>query len=271
MDNRRMCPHCRAFITAADRTCPYCGEVIHARAVDRASASDLLVGFIPSARFVTVVIIMVNLAFFAGDLLKGSRVLTEAGAESGVLVIGYRQWYRLVTAGYLHGGLLHIGMNMWVLYDLGAQVEEVYGPARLFVIYTLATALGFAASAYFHPAVPSLGASAGLFGLIGAMIALGVRNYNGVGRSIRAVYVRWAIYGLLFGLLPGVDNTAHIGGLVAGFAAGYFAETPGPAKATLEQVWRAAAGACLLVTIYCFYQMYLHIPVSAVSALGYRL
>jgi len=259
-----MCPHCRAFITAADRVCPYCKETINARAVDRNSATDMLMGFIPNARFVTVIIIFVNLALFAGEKMIGSNALTSAGAESGVLVRAYGQWYRLITAGYLHGGLLHIGMNMWVLYDLGAQVEEVYGQARMFVIYTAATALGFAASALFHPGVPSLGASAGLFGLIGAMIALGVRNYNGAGRSIRAVYIRWAIYGLLFGLLPGVDNTAHLGGLVAGFAAGFLAETPGPSRSALEQAWRVAAGACLLISIFCFYRMYLHLTATAV-------
>ncbi len=259
-----MCPHCRAFITAADRVCPYCGEAISARAVDRGNTTEMLMGFIPSARFVTVVIILVNLALYAGEQMKTSSVLTNAGAESGVLVRAYGQWYRLITAGYLHGGLLHIGMNMWVLYDLGAQVEEVYGPARMFAIYTAATALGFTASAFFHPGVPSLGASAGLFGLIGAMIALGVRNHNGAGRAIRAVYIRWAIYGLLFGLLPGVDNTAHLGGLVAGFAAGFLAQTPGPSRSALEQAWRAVAGACLLITIFCFYRMYLHIAAAPV-------
>jgi rhomboid protease GluP len=258
MDNRRMCPHCRAFITASDRVCPYCGETIGARAVDRQNAGEMLVGFIPSGRFVTMVIVLVNLALFAGDQFAGTRTLGIAGADVGVLVRN-GQWYRLITAGYLHRDFLHIGMNMWVLFDLGAEVEAMYGPARLFVMYTLATVLGFLASGYFHPMNPSLGASAGLFGLIGAMIALGVRNRHAAAKSIRALYIRWAIYGLLFGLLPGVDNTAHLGGLAAGFIAGYLAETPGPVRSTLEQAWRGAAGICLLVTIYCFYVMYLHI------------
>ena len=253
-----MCPHCRAFITASDRICPYCGETIGARAVDRQNAGDVLIGFIPNGRFVTMEIVLVNLALFAGDQFVGSRVLGNAGAEIGVLVRN-GQWYRLITAGYLHRDFLHIGMNMWVLFDLGAQVEEIYGPARLFVMYTVASVLGFVASGYFHPAGASLGASAGLFGLIGAMIALGVRNRNAAGKSIRAVYIRWAIYGLLFGLLPGVDNTAHLGGLAAGFIAGYLAETPGPVRSTLEQTWRGVAGICLLATIFAFYVMYLHI------------
>ena len=254
-----MCPQCRAFITNQDRVCPYCNEPVGPRAIERRNAGEVLVGFIPSARFVTVLIILVNLVLFAGEQLNAGRLLINAGAESGVLIIGYHQWYRLLTAGYLHEGWLHILMNMWVMFDLGAQVEEVYGPTRLFVLYTIATGVGFYCSAHFHPLAPSLGASAGLFGLIGAMIALGVRNRNAAGAAIRGLYVRWAIYGLLFGLLPGVDNTAHLGGLAGGFVGAYLAGMPGPIRSTLEQGWRAAAGACLLLSGYCFYQMYLHI------------
>ncbi len=259
-EKRRMCPQCRAFISSGDRICPYCGEPVAPRAVDRRNAGEMVMGFIPNARFATFVLVLVNLALFAGGLMNGDRLLFEAGGETGAAVIGYRQWYRLITAGYLHAGWLHILMNMWVLFDLGAQVEEVYGPARYFVLYTLATAGGFFASAYLNPMSPSVGASAGLFGLIGAMIALGVRNRNAMGQSIRAVYIRWAIYGLLFGLLPGINNTAHLGGLAAGFAAAYLAGTPGPVRSGSEQAWRVAAGLCLMLTAYCFYQMYLHIP-----------
>ncbi len=254
-----MCPHCRAFITSNDRVCPYCGEPVGPRAIERRNAGETLVGFIPNGRFVTVIIVLVNLVLFAGQQLNAGVLLSRAGIESAALILGYHQWYRLITAGYLHGGFLHVLMNMWVLFDLGAQVEEVYGPARLFCFYTVATAAGFYCSAHFHPLVNSLGASAGLFGLIGCMIALGVRNRNAAGAAVRAVYIRWAIYGLLFGLLPGVDNTAHLGGLAAGFAIGYLAGMPGPVRSSGEQAWRVAAGACLLITGYCFYQMYLHI------------
>jgi len=100
-----------------------------------------------------------------------------------------------------------------VLFDLGAQVEEIYGAARMLVIYFVSSVFGFYASAVWS-AAPSVGASAALMGLIGAMIALGVRHQNPVGSAIRGTYMRWAIYVILFGLLPGlrVDNAAHIGG-----------------------------------------------------------
>jgi len=89
----------------------------------------------------------------------------------------------------------------------------------MIAVYFLSSVFGFLASTWWSPSV-SMGASAALFGLIGAMIALGVRHKTSLGSHIRAQYVRWAIYGLIFGLLPGIDNAAHIGGLLTGLGLG---------------------------------------------------
>ena len=90
----------------------------------------------------------------------------------------------LVTAGFLHGGLIHIFMNSWVLFSVGAQVEETYGTARYLVLYFVSNVLGFLASALLQPASLSVGASAALFGLIGAMIAAGMRSNSAMGAAI---------------------------------------------------------------------------------------
>jgi rhomboid protease GluP len=258
MDKRRMCPNCRAFITASDKICPYCGEKVPPRAADLRDTGQMLMGFIPHARFVTSIILLINFAFFLGSTqFNGGPAMVEYGAENGVAVRIYHQYYRLVTAGFLHGGWLHILMNCWVLWDLGAQVEEIYGAPRFTVFYFLSTVCGFLTCAYFSPRNPTLGASAALFGLIGAMIALGFRTRNSMGQAIRAHYVRWAIYGLLFGLLPGISNTAHIGGLAAGFGVSYLAGTPLLVQdSPRETFWRIAAGICVLLTLFSFFQLY---------------
>src|SRR5713226_5201367 len=216
-----MCPNCRAFVTTSDRVCPYCEMKLGPRAIERRAPGEILGGLIPQARFTTVMILLINTALFLADYLNPQAGLTRFGAS---LPAPYMQgqWWRLITAGFLHGGMMHILMNSWVLFDLGAQVEEVYGTSRLIVFYFVSTVGGFYLSTLFIQSV-SVGASAGLFGLIGAMIALGVRHKTTLGASIRGLYVRWAVYGLLFGLLPGlhVDNAAHIGGLAAGFGAAY--------------------------------------------------
>jgi rhomboid protease GluP len=273
MDQRRMCPHCRAFITSHDKVCPYCNEKVGPRAAERGdTGGGILGGFIPHARFVTMIILLINAGLFVATVVFSQRsgrssgfldvdgqTLLAFGAKYRAAIFGYGQWWRLVTAGFLHGGLLHIAMNSWVLFDLGAQVEEVYGGGRLIVIYFLATVFGFLASSIWTPAL-SVGASAGIFGLLGAMIALGVRHKaSAMGGAIRGLYVRWAIYGLIFGLLPGlhIDNAAHIGGLAAGFGVAYVAGTPRIETAWSERLWRAAAAACVILTAVSFLEMYL--------------
>jgi rhomboid protease GluP len=174
------------------------------------------------------------------------------------------QWWRLVTAGFLHGGLLHIAMNSWVLFDLGPQVNRVFGTRRFLVIYFVATVVGFYASTYWSPAV-SVGASAGICGLIGAMIAAGMRVRNAMGSMVRAHYTQWAIYILVLGFLPGlrIDTAAHIGGLAGGFVVAYLANLPSGYETSAEKLWRLASVACVLVTAACFGLMFLNLTVNS--------
>jgi rhomboid protease GluP len=121
----------------------------------------------------------------------------------------------------------------------------------------VATVTGFFASFLWAPHVPSVGASAGICGLIGAMIAMGVRDGSAWGTEIRKFYVRWVIYLLVFGLLfPATDNAAHIGGLAGGFVVGWVAGTPGR-SATTEKVWQGLAGVALAVTAFSFVKMFM--------------
>jgi rhomboid protease GluP len=265
-----MCPHCRAFITSRDKVCPYCNEQVGPRAVEFRNPGTVLA--IPHARFVTTIILVINAGLFlataifsqqagtgGGFMAIDGQTLLEFGAKYRAAILGYGQWWRLVTAGFLHGGLLHIAMNSWVLFDVGAQVEEVYGAARLIVIYFIANAFGFLLSTFWNSSL-SVGASAGIMGLLGAMIALGVRHkYSAAGQAVRGVYIRWAVYVLVIGLLPGlhIDNAAHIGGLAAGYGISYLAGTPRVSGAPLEKLWQGAAIACIVLTAASFLMMYL--------------
>jgi rhomboid protease GluP len=181
MDKRRMCPHCRAFITTDDRVCPYCNEKVGARAIDRRSPNPILGGLIPHAQFTTIVILVINAGLFVATMLNGS-LIELGGSFRAAIRLG--QFWRLITAGFLHGGLLHIGMNSWVLFDVGSQVEEIYGASRMLAIYFVATVVGFYASSLWQAGL-SVGASAGIMGLIGAMIALSAHHQSAVTLALR--------------------------------------------------------------------------------------
>jgi rhomboid protease GluP len=268
MDPRRMCPHCRAFITDKDKICPYCNEKVGPRYAERVKTASVIGGFVPRARFNTMLILIINFGLYAATALFGyklglgsgfggidGRVLYAFGAKIGLQDM-QGQWWRLVTAGFLHGDLLHILMNSWVLFDLGAQVEEIYGASRMWVIYFVASVAGFFLSAWWNAGI-SIGASAGICGLIGAMIALGVRHRNPMGDAIRGMYIRWVVYILVLGVfLPRIDNAAHIGGLAAGFVMGYIAETP-RALGGAEGLWHAASWFCVILTAVSFLKMWL--------------
>jgi rhomboid protease GluP len=261
-----MCPNCRAFITTDDRVCPYCDFKLGPPAAQRRQDADApIAGFIPNAGFTTFVILLINLGLYAATVIVSMKL----GADNAVMDVDGRalvmfgakyipliaegQWWRLLTAGFLHGGLIHIAMNSWVLFSVGAQTEETYGTARYLVLYFISTIGGFLASTYFSNSL-SVGASAPLFGLIGAMIAAGIRANNAMGSAIRAQYTQWVIYMLVIGLLPifNIDTAAHIGGLAAGFGIAWIMDQPGAVRRWTDTVWRAAAAVSVALTALSF-------------------
>ena len=266
-----MCSHCRAFVSSADRVCPYCDAPLGPRAAERLPYTGAVAGLIPQARFTTSMILLINFALYMASMLFSIRagatggpldisggVLYQLGAKFSPAILQGGDWWRLVTAGFLHGGLFHILMNSWALFDLGSQVEEIFGAPRLITFYFLATVGGFLASTLWNPGL-SVGSSAGIFGLIGVMIALGIKARSALGDHIRTLYTRWALYGLLFGLLPffQVDNAAHLGGLAAGFGAAWLAGLPNPFNPATETIWRWVSYVCLALTAYAFGRMFL--------------
>src|SRR6202050_4090021 len=183
-----MCPSCRAFVTTSDKVCPYCDAQLGPRAVDRRAPGEILGGLIPQARFTTIMILLVNTGLFLAQSLNPPSGLLEFG-DSLPAPMMEGQWWRLITAGFLHGGILHILMNSWVLFDLGAEVEQIYGTSRLIVFYFVSTVTGFSASSRIRGHL-SVGSSAGIFGLIGAMLAFGVTDRTSMGAMVKSVYSR---------------------------------------------------------------------------------
>lgn len=161
------------------------------------------------------------------------------------------QWWRLITAGFLHGSLLHIVFNSWGLYQLGAEVEEVTGTGRYICVYVFSTITGFLASSIFSPAIPSVGASAGIFGLLGALIASATVQGGLMGRYMRSAYINSAIIAILLTAFSGhTDNWAHIGGIAGGFVFIYAAGKLDLVRPSFNRSWNLAGlGALGLVAV----------------------
>jgi rhomboid protease GluP len=159
----------------------------------------------------------------AGFLAPSSNALFLLGASGAAPVFGYGHWWSIFSAGWLHGGLIHIVMNLLWVRQLAPVVADVYGPGRAIVIYVISSAVGFTLSsvAFFLPLGPlsgarlTVGASAPIFGLLGALVCYG---RMGGSSMINAQAKSYALMLFLFGLIiPGVDNFAHAGGFIGGY------------------------------------------------------
>lgn len=165
-------------------------------------------------------------AGMTGNLMQiGSAVLLKLGANHAPLVIHGEAW-RLAAAMFLHGGLLHIGLNMFALYQAGQIVERLYGAAGFLLLYLGAGLAGNVASIWWNPSGISVGASGAVFGVFGALLAY-LRAQPGsmpmsVFKQIRSSTLAFIGYSLFAGVaIPGIDNAAHVGGLLGGMVLGY--------------------------------------------------
>jgi rhomboid protease GluP len=163
-----------------------------------------------------------------GSLLAPSHeALSRFGQSGAVPVFVYGHWWTIFSAGWLHGSLLHIFFNLLWVRQLAPETAELYGPGRTVIIYTVSGAAGFALSSVMGlllPGVPLLGgapytvgASAPIFGLLGALVCYGRRTGSS---HIGSTAWQYAIVLFVFGLfMNAVDNHAHAGGFVGGYAA----------------------------------------------------
>jgi rhomboid protease GluP len=160
-------------------------------------------------------------------------------------------WWTPLTAMYLHGDVLHILFNVLWIRQLGPAVNELYGQARLVVIFTLSGVLGFLVSNFVG--VPfTIGASGAIFGLLGALIAYGRKRGGTLGTMVLREYGMWALILFAYGLLPGtsVNNWAHGGGFVGGFLAGLVLSFRD--RRTESLLERVVAGGFLAMTALAF-------------------
>ena len=181
------------------------------------------------------------------------QVLFALGGSGAVPVFLAGHWWTVLSASWLHGSALHILFNMLWVRQLGPPTADIYGPGRMVIIYTIAGAVGFALSSLMGlllPGVPILGgarltvgASASIFGLLGALVYYGRR---GGSSMIRSEAMGYATTLFIMGfILPGVDNYAHAGGFVGGYVAGMWLDPLKPER--MDHL--VGAVLCLIATL----------------------
>ena len=170
---------------------------------------------------VTYLIILVNIIMFVAMYILGrgsndSLTLILFGANNQELVLNYHQYYRLITSCFLHIGILHLFFNMYALYVIGTQIESFYGKIRYLVIYLGSAIFGSLLSICFSNSL-SAGASGAIFGLLGSMLYFGYHYRLYLGNTIKSQIIPIIILNLFLGFIQsGIDNAAHIGGLIGG-------------------------------------------------------
>lgn len=143
------------------------------------------------------------------------QTLLKFGANYKPLVLDGEYW-RLIASAFLHDGLLHLICNMYALFVLGPQLENFFGKTRFAIIYLFSAIAGNLMSLVFSDAV-SVGASGAIFGLFGSLLYFGYYYRVYLGNVLRTQLIPVIMINLLFGLVtPGIDNAAHIGGLIGG-------------------------------------------------------
>ena len=172
---------------------------------------------------VTMSIIAINIILYIITAIMSKNifdinayVLLYMGGNYGALV-SHGQVWRLLTCAFLHGGLIHILCNMYALYALGPQVEILFGRVKYIIIYLLSAIGGSLLSYKFSPSSLSIGASGAIFGLFGAMVVFVLKYKDRIPKKVLNNLFGVIILNLLIGFnLQGIDNFAHIGGLLVG-------------------------------------------------------
>ncbi len=158
----------------------------------------------------------------SGSNSNGMERVLEAGALVPAFVLQYGQWWRIVTGAFLHGSLLHIGVNMLSLWFLGRFIEYALGPWRMLLVYAVSLVASGVSVVYLSaPMVPTVGASGAIFGLFGALFAIGFK-LGKPGMDLVRANVGILILNLVITFtVPAISWQAHVAGLLAGFAVTY--------------------------------------------------
>ena len=256
-----LCPRCRRLVGSEETVCSWCGA---SRANPWWRAMAWTRGALGGDWLVQSIII-VNVVFYVlsllltkhqsftlnpmGFLAPGQTSLILLGASGTVPVDEFGRFWSFLSANYLHGGLLHIAFNLMALRQVAPMVIQEFGASRMFTIYTIGGIGGYILS-YLAGVPLTIGASAAICALIGALLFYGKSRGGTYGAMVYREVGGWVIGLFLFGfVVPGINNWGHGGGIISGLLLGLLLGYE--EKRRENSLDRFLAIACGLATIAC--------------------
>jgi rhomboid protease GluP len=227
--------------------------------------------------FIIYALIAINCGVFVvmaisgvSPIAPGSDPMIRWGANFGPYTIGHGQWWRLLTAAFLHFGVAHLALNMYALYLVGTFVERLLGNAGFLIMYLVSGLFASVASLAFHPSDACAGASGAVFGVFGALGGFLVRQRHTIPPELRQRLGKSTLgligVNLVFSLaVPAVDMSAHVGGLIAGFLCALVQAQPLTPRHPTGRLLRNAAtalGGMALIVLGAYWVASLGIPVD---------
>jgi rhomboid protease GluP len=225
-----ICASCGVLVGVKDETCYNCGRrnpgLWGFGPALRRLGDDL--GFVSIVTFGTILMFVLSLVMSRDGASIGltptDYALRILGASGASPVFQFGWWWTVITAGWLHGGILHIFFNVLWIRQLGPEIANLYGAGRMVIIYTVSGIVGFTLSTImglfpipFFGAGLTVGASASIFGFLGALVHYGRRTGSShIGHAGLQYAMFMGIMGFVF---RGVDNAAHLGGFLGGYLA----------------------------------------------------
>ncbi|HEX5735139.1 MAG TPA: rhomboid family intramembrane serine protease [Blastocatellia bacterium] len=268
----RVCPRCGRATPADNPECVECGlraDELIAQAREEARTRRFINALIDRSNPFTYLFIGVNLGMFlllwlAGgmDLMAADqRALVEFGAKENTAIHEQGEYWRFVTSIFLHIGFLHIFFNNYALWIIGQEIERLYGSARFVVLYLLTGVAGSVASFFYRPEAASAGASGAIFGLFGVLAVFAFRYRKEIphiiSRDIKRRVIPLIAINLGIGwLIPMIDNSAHVGGLLTGGVLALLVPYKRPEERQTGIVWRALQVACISLIALSFIAVY---------------
>ena len=255
-----LCPNCNKLISADEPVCPYCGV---SRPGVWWKSLPVTKGLFSDDRIIKT-IIYTNVGMYLISLLMNptrmgfstnpfnflspsSNALILLGSTGTIPIDQMHRWWTLISANYLHGGILHILFNMIALYQIGPLVLREYGVGRFISLYTLGGVIGFLVS-YLVGISFTLGASAAVCSLIGASLYYGKSRGGAYGQAVYKQISGWVLGIFLFGfLVPGINNWGHGGGIVGGIILGYLLGYDERKRENL--IHKGLGGICVVLTM----------------------